>query len=65
MTSIVVSLLMDVVGAGAFVFVALFPATIMLTTMLYCSFYATYRGCFGTEEATALNGNGTPGSGPR
>ena len=46
LTSIAVSLLMDALGAGAFVIVALFPATITLTTMLYCSFYATYRGCF-------------------
>jgi hypothetical protein len=47
---------MDALGAGAFVIVALFPVTITLTTMLYCSFYATYRGCFGAEEPSPVNG---------
>ncbi len=54
-TAIVVSfglsLLMDALDAHDYAFAVLFPATITLTTMLYCSFYATYRGCFGTQEA--------------
>ncbi len=65
LTSIVVSLVMDALGAGAFVVVALFPVTIMLTTMLYCSFYATYRGCFGAEQPSPANGNSEPHSGAR
>lgn len=64
-TSIAVSLLMDALGAGTFAFAALFPATITLTTMLYCSFYATYRGCFGVQEPGTANGNDIPGPGPR
>jgi hypothetical protein len=24
--------------------------TIIIVAMLYCSFYATYRGCFGVQE---------------
>ena len=63
--SVLVSLVMVALGAGAFVFVALFPATITMITMLYCSFYATYRGCFGAEEPRVVNDNGAPGPGPR
>ncbi|RKP47466.1 BPSS1780 family membrane protein [Trinickia fusca] len=49
------AILMDALGARPYVLIVLFPATITLTTMLYCSFYATYRGCFGVQER---NGNG-------
>jgi hypothetical protein len=31
-----------------------------VTTMLYCSFYATYRGCFGVQEKQPAE---MPGSG--
>ncbi|CAJ6555325.1 major facilitator superfamily permease [Burkholderia pseudomallei] len=31
------------------------PASIVITAMLYCSFYATYRGCFGVQEPGAQN----------
>jgi hypothetical protein len=41
------SLLIQALGATAYAFVVLMPASIIVTTMLYCSFYATYRGCFG------------------
>jgi hypothetical protein len=29
------------------------PALILVTTMIYCSFYATYRGCYGIQEKPA------------
>jgi hypothetical protein len=48
--SIGISFLMSALDARQYEFAVLFPATIMLTTMLYCSFYATYRGCFGVQE---------------
>ncbi len=48
--SVGLSLLMNALDANAYAFAVLFPSTIMMTTMLYCSFYATYRGCFGTQE---------------
>jgi hypothetical protein len=38
--------LLHALGAGAIAITVLMPASIVLTTMLYCSFYATYRGCF-------------------
>jgi hypothetical protein len=64
-TAIVVStglsLLMEAIGARDYAFTVLFPASITLTTMLYCSFYATYRGCYGVQEP---NGNGTGTSAP-
>jgi hypothetical protein len=50
--SVGLSLLINALDASAYAFAVLFPATITLTTMLYCSFYATYRGCFGTQEQT-------------
>ncbi len=45
--SLGLSALMQALGAAEYAFVVLMPATIVVTTMLYCSFYATYRGCFG------------------
>jgi hypothetical protein len=53
--SLGLSTLMQALGAGDFAFAILMPATMIVTTMLYCSFYATYRGCYGVpekEEAT-------------
>jgi hypothetical protein len=57
--SIGLSLLMNAIGATDYAFTVLFPASITLTTMLYCSFYATYRGCYGVQEPTPGNGAGT------
>jgi hypothetical protein len=43
--------LMQALGAGQEVALAvLMPASILVTTALYCSFYATYRGCFGVQS---------------
>jgi hypothetical protein len=43
------SALMQALGATEYALAVLMPASIILTTMLYCSFYATYRGCFGVQ----------------
>jgi hypothetical protein len=47
--SLGLSTLMQALGAADFAFAILMPATMIVTTMLYCSFYATYRGCFGVQ----------------
>ena len=47
--SLGLSALMQGLGAGDFAFAVLMPATMIVTTMLYCSFYATYRGCYGVQ----------------
>jgi hypothetical protein len=47
--SLGLSTLMQALGAGDYAFAILMPATMIVTTMLYCSFYATYRGCFGVQ----------------
>lgn len=47
--SLGLSAVMQALGAGDFAFAILMPATMIVTTMLYCSFYATYRGCFGVQ----------------
>ncbi|WP_179400696.1 BPSS1780 family membrane protein [Burkholderia guangdongensis] len=51
-TSVTLSLLLQALGAdmntGAVAVMML--ATIVILTMLYCSFYATYRGCYGVQE---------------
>ena len=44
------SALLQALGAGELALVILMPASIIVTTMLYCSFYATYRGCFGVQS---------------
>ncbi|MBV8626312.1 MAG: hypothetical protein JO371_00350 [Paraburkholderia sp.] len=48
--SLGLSALMQALGAADYSFIVLMPATIVVTTMLYCSFYATYRGCFGVQD---------------
>ncbi|HVE07854.1 MAG TPA: BPSS1780 family membrane protein [Paraburkholderia sp.] len=47
--SLGLSTLLQALGAGELALVVLMPASIIVTTMLYCSFYATYRGCFGVQ----------------
>ena len=54
------ALLMDAIGARQYAFTVLFPASITLTTMLYCSFYATYRGCYGVQEPSRADAPGAP-----
>ena len=49
-TSLALSLLLQALGAGAYALTIMMPVTIIIVTMLYCSFYATYRGCFGVQE---------------
>ena len=45
------SALMQVLGVGQEMALAvLMPASILVTSALYCSFYATYRGCFGLQS---------------
>jgi hypothetical protein len=55
-----VSVLMEAIGGRDYALTVLFPTAITLTTMLYCSFYATYRGCYGVQESNT--GNGAPGT---
>jgi hypothetical protein len=45
--SLGLSALLQAFGAGDLAMLVLMPCSIIVTTMLYCSFYATYRGCFG------------------
>ncbi|KVN41779.1 hypothetical protein WJ63_25530 [Burkholderia pyrrocinia] len=52
-TSLVLSLVLQALGAGAYALTLMMPLTIIIVTMLYCSFYATYRGCFGVQEPGA------------
>ena len=58
--SLGLSTLMQALGAGDFAFAILMPATMIVTTMLYCSFYATYRGCFGVQSPEAPDLPTTP-----
>ncbi|HEV3427139.1 MAG TPA: BPSS1780 family membrane protein [Paraburkholderia sp.] len=45
--------LLRALGAGDYALAIVMPALILVTTMIYCSFYATYRGCFGIQEKPA------------
>jgi len=58
--SLGLSALMQALGAGDYAFAILMPATMIVTTMLYCSFYATYRGCFGVQTPEAPDLPTTP-----
>ncbi|MBB3256986.1 hypothetical protein F4827_001788 [Paraburkholderia bannensis] len=42
--------LLRALGAGDYALAIVMPALILVTTMIYCSFYATYRGCYGIQE---------------
>lgn len=58
--SLGLSLLLHTLGAGDYAIAVLMPALIVVTTMLYCSFYATYRGCFGIQDQPTVE-PGAPG----
>ncbi|POR54726.1 hypothetical protein B0G62_102334 [Paraburkholderia eburnea] len=45
--------LLRALGAGEYALAIVMPALILVTTMIYCSFYATYRGCYGIQEKPA------------
>ncbi|CAH2796973.1 MAG: FIGfam005179 [uncultured Paraburkholderia sp.] len=47
--SLGLSTVMQALGTADYAFAILMPATMIVTTMLYCSFYATYRSCFGVQ----------------
>lgn len=49
--SLGLSFLMQALGMLGFAPAVLLPASIVVMTMIYCSFYATYRGCFGVPPA--------------
>ncbi|KVQ78043.1 hypothetical protein KTE60_16580 [Burkholderia multivorans] len=57
-TSLGLSLLLQALGAAAYALTIMMPVTIIIVTMLYCSFYATYRGCFGVQEPGAATTSG-------
>jgi hypothetical protein len=61
--SVGLSAILRALGAGDYALAVLMPALIIVTTMLYCSFYATYRGCFGVQEQQTADVTGS-GSGP-
>jgi hypothetical protein len=57
------SMLIQALGAGDYMLAVLMPASVILSTMLYCSFYATYRGCFGVPTPESKpNSLDTPAS---
>jgi hypothetical protein len=60
--SLGLSALMQALGAADYALAVLMPASIILTTMLYCSFYATYRGCFGMQTPDTPELPGTTAS---
>jgi hypothetical protein len=43
--------LMLALGVPEYAPAVLLPALVVLMTMIYCSIYATYRGCFGVPPA--------------
>ncbi|KVU39914.1 hypothetical protein WK69_26320 [Burkholderia ubonensis] len=60
-TSLVLSLVLQAVGAGVDTLKLMMPVLMaIIGAMVYCSFYATYRGCFGVQEP---NAPATPSSG--
>ncbi|WP_338862828.1 hypothetical protein IHE31_07865 [Mycetohabitans rhizoxinica] len=50
--SLVLGFVLSAFGLTSGALTALLPVSVILWTMIYCSFYATYRGCFGVEQPT-------------
>lgn len=44
------AVLLSAFGLGQSALAIALPVSLIPSTMLYCSFYATYRGCFGVQE---------------
>ncbi|WP_186145872.1 BPSS1780 family membrane protein [Burkholderia gladioli] len=42
--------LLQALGVGVYAMTIMMPVSVVITAALYCSFYATYRGCFGVQE---------------
>ncbi|MEX3606722.1 MAG: BPSS1780 family membrane protein [Burkholderia sp.] len=42
--------LLQALGVGVYAMTIMMPVSVVITAALYCSFYATYRGCFGPQE---------------
>jgi hypothetical protein len=59
--SVGLSALLHALDAGGYALAVLMPALIVVTTMLYCSFYATYRGCYGIQDQQTANPENTSG----
>ncbi|GAB3627068.1 membrane protein [Pandoraea terrae] len=55
-----IALIMLLLGLGKFLAIVLMPFSILFTAVLYCSFYASYRGCFGVQEIGAIDPNVAP-----
>lgn len=60
--SLVVTLILQLAGAGAMGLFILMPLSAIITAVLYCSFYATYRGCFETDGPPMPEIGAKPGS---
>lgn len=61
---LVLVLALSVFGISKFGGVILMPFSILATSILYCTFYATYRGCFGVQEIGAIDNSTAPPANP-
>lgn len=57
-------LVLGLFGLAKYASVILMPFSILLTAVLYCTFYATYRGCFGVQEIGAIDNSTAPPANP-
>jgi len=57
---LIVTLAMAAMGIHQYAMLLLMPYSILFTAVLYCSFYASYRGCFGVQEIGAIDPNVAP-----
>lgn len=57
---IIIGFIMIALGLEKFLQLVLMPYSILFTAVFYCSFYASYRGCFGVQEIGAIDPNVTP-----
>ncbi|MCE4060290.1 hypothetical protein LXM60_08755 [Pandoraea sputorum] len=58
--SMILTIIMAVLGVFQYAILLVSPLSLLFAAIIYCSFYASYRGCFGVQEIGALDPNVSP-----
>ncbi|AKM29317.1 hypothetical protein AB870_02975 [Pandoraea faecigallinarum] len=59
-SSLLLMVIMAVLGIFQYAMLLLWPLSLLFAAIVYCSFYASYRGCFGVQEIGAIDPNVAP-----
>ncbi|MFJ2993805.1 BPSS1780 family membrane protein [Pandoraea sp. NPDC087047] len=59
-TAMILMVVMAVLGIFQYVMLVIWPLSLLFAAIMYCTFYASYRGCFGVQEIGAIDPNVSP-----